>query len=129
MSPTLQDVALTTGLRPHGIEASDALEPPKISFEYPKKKDITFNYFLEQNAITDNSIEVSEMEHIAFLIYWLNKFIFYVSPLKITRYYTNLSKALSVGKKIALAPIFLAHFYRCMKELIDHGLPYCTGPL
>lgn len=33
MSPTLQDVSFITGLRPHGIEANDGLEPPKVSFE------------------------------------------------------------------------------------------------
>jgi hypothetical protein len=84
---------------------------------------------LEQNAVTDDKAEVSEMEHIAFLIYWLNKFIFCSSNLKITKYYTDLAKALSVGQEIALAPIFLAHFYRCMKDLVDHQISGCTGPL
>lgn len=69
MSPTLQDVAFITGLRPHGIEANDGLEPPKVSFENPKKKDITFNYLLDQNFVTGLEQPVSEMEHIAFLIY------------------------------------------------------------
>ena len=74
--------------------------------------------------------EVTNDEHIAFLIYWLNKFVFYNSLVAITKERTSLALALAKGKPIALATIVWSLLVRALH---DYVLSYFTsnpnGPL
>lgn len=98
MAPTLQDVAFHTGFHPHGEEVD--------KYVYPNKKKLSYSGFLF--AVQKSSV-VSDHEHISFLIYWLKKIVFCVLSQKITEDFTELAKALSLGRKLAIGPLVLAH--------------------
>lgn len=73
--------------------------------------------------------EVTDEEHVAFLIYWLNKFIFCVSSSRITKDFTDLAKALALGRAVAMAPLVLAYVYRGMHDLLENKYVFDAGPL
>ena len=113
MGPTIADISALLGLLPHG-DYFGPEDTSKMEFTYPeveakgkskagKTKHISANkswlqHFKGQGEVTDD-------EHVAFLIYWLNKFIFCNSLVAITKEHTQLALALSEGRLIAMPPI------------------------
>ena len=74
--------------------------------------------------------DVTDDEHMAFLIYWLNKFIFYNSSVAITKEHTQLALALAKGKPIALAPIVWSLLVRGLHDYVYSGFASNpSGPL
>lgn len=73
MSPTIQDISFLTGLRPHGVKADCFLSQKTPSFTYPESNQLVYSNFMNLFVSTG---EVSEEEHIALLLYWLNKCVF-----------------------------------------------------
>ena len=80
MSPTIQDVCFLTGLPAHEEDITPRLTFD-LSFEHPKTdkgKGVTaLSHFV---SACMGQVEVSDQEHLAFLIYWLNRFIFCSRP-------------------------------------------------
>ncbi|KAI8536020.1 hypothetical protein RHMOL_Rhmol10G0222700 [Rhododendron molle] len=124
MGRTLQDLAFLTGLRPHGLEANYFLSQKTPYFEY--KEPLSFTPFINHYA---QKGPVEDSEHVAFLLYWLNKFIFCVSANRVTKDFMDLACALASEQKLALGPLVLAHLYRGMKELISNKFIFAPGPL
>lgn len=124
MGPTLQDISFLTSLRPHGIEANYFLSQKTPYLEY--KKPLSFSPFI--NHYTKKG-PVEDSEHVAFFLYWMNKFIFYESANRVTKDFIDLACALASGQKQALGPLVLAHLYRGMKELVSNKFVFASGPL
>lgn len=89
----LHNVFALTGLRPVGKEVDDAFFvddlPPIISLSY--------SGFVK----TYNPIEgsISQKEHIAFLLYWMCRFIFCSPSVKIVHIHLKLAVLLTRGEK------------------------------
>jgi hypothetical protein len=107
LTPTLFDIAAITGLRPTGqVFDPTKIKNPRDFFDFQKTG---LNSFLAENMATGP--EVSDKEHIAFLTYWLNFFVFCPSSLQITVSCSNLAIQLHQGKDICLAKLILAILY------------------
>src|ERR1044072_1969496 len=107
LTPTLFDIAAIAGLRPTGQVFDPAkIKNPRDFFDFQKTG---LNSFLAENMATGP--EVSDKEHIAFLTYWLNFFVFCPSSLQITVSCSNLAIQLHQGKDICLAKLILAILY------------------
>lgn len=124
MGPTLQDIAFLIGLRPHGIKANYFLsqKTPYLEYKEPLSFSPSINHFAKKGPVEDS-------EHVAFLLYWLNKFIFCVSVNRVTKDFIDLACALASRQKLALGPLVLVHLYHGMKELISNKFVFVPGPL
>ncbi|KAF3669675.1 hypothetical protein FXO38_07477 [Capsicum annuum] len=75
MGPTLLDIVALTGLRPHGEEISAVHYAPKLNFTFSKgengKRSTNYEEFIETNMKRE---DITEDEHIYFLIMWLCKY-------------------------------------------------------
>lgn len=66
------------------------------------------------------------IEHVGFLLYFLDKFMFCANAQRISKEYINLALHLAVGnQKVAMAPYMVALLYRSLGHLVDKGI-YCT---
>ena len=128
MGPTIHDICMITGLYAFGQEA-DALISCKIpNFVYPKlNKDRSYKAWVAQYC--GQGDEVDETEHVAFLIYWLNKYFFCVSSGQITQDFTELARVLIQDVTYALAPLLLASLYRGMYHFVEKAFSFGAGPL
>jgi len=72
LTPTLLDVAGLTGLKPVGQIFNLDSHVSELSFDFARP---TYVDFILDHHVT-LSIEVSDIEHIAFLTYWLSMYIF-----------------------------------------------------
>lgn len=126
MGPNIQDICFLTGLRTHRIEANCFLSQKTLIFTYPTEKTLTYANFV---VYYHGEGDVTKIEHVAFLIYWLNKFIFCVSFGKITKDFTVLAKTLASSQQLSMAPLVLAFLYRGMHDLLDKKFVFAAGPL
>ena len=119
MPPTIANISALLGLLPHGDYFRREYYPD-AEFTYPKvevkgkampgktKHILAYKPWLlhfKGKGKGKGEDKVTDDEHVAFLIYWLNKFIFFNSSASITKEHTNLALAFAEGKPIALAPI------------------------
>ncbi|KAI8530140.1 hypothetical protein RHMOL_Rhmol11G0032200 [Rhododendron molle] len=95
---------------------------PNIEYKEPLSFAPFINHYAKKGPVKDS-------EHVAFLLYWLNKFIFCVSANRVTKAFIDLACALASGQKLALGPLVLAHLYRGMEELISNKFIFAPGPL
>lgn len=123
MSPILQDIALWTGLRPHGGgQLFPVSKTPYLEYKDPLSFSGFISHFAKMGPMEDS-------EHVAFLLYWLNNFILCVSFNRVTKEFIDLACALTSGQEIALGPLVLAHLYRGMNELLSNKFVFAPGPL
>ena len=113
MRPTIQDISFLFDLLPHG-EYFGHEYPSMGEFTYPKvvvkrkpklgktKHFLAFKIWLLYFS-KDGNEEVTNEEYVAFLVYWLNKFIFGNSSVAITKEHTIFALALAIDKSLALA--------------------------
>ena len=128
MSPTIQEICMITGLPAHGKDADPFLELTEPPFEYPDdSKDRSYIAFPAYYACTTG--KVSDREHIAFLIYWLNRYLFCVSSYSVTMDFTPLARALALDETYAMAPFVLAYLYRGMYHMLSKEFTFGCGPL
>ena len=74
--------------------------------------------------------ETADAKGVAFLDFWLNKFIFSSTAGKITKTYHRMAEVLYDGNEIGLGQIVLAHLYRCLHTLSCNPLACkISGPL
>ena len=95
MRPTIQDISYLLGFHPYGEELTLNFDEGKADFTFPetvveKGKTITPKVINSYGGLfmffcgTMDTI-VSDEEHMAFLLYWLNKFIFCSTSQAITK--------------------------------------------
>ena len=140
IGPTIVNISALLGLLPHG----DYFGPEyslDSEFTYPevevkgKSKTRKTKYILAYNTwllYFKGKGEVTDDEHVAFLIYWLDKLIFCNSLVVITKEHTNLALALALaeGKPIPLAPIVWSLLVRGLHDyFLSNFRSNPSGPL
>ena len=126
MTPTVLDMAALFGLSPIGIEVNAkmvALEaegnfkaawPTLAKLAGAKAKNMLnyssfYNNFGMEDEAEGNYAPSGEVEHAAFLLYWLCKFVFCSQANKITLEYAHLANYLAQGGTLVLDPFLLGH--------------------
>ncbi|PQM38288.1 uncharacterized protein Pyn_39217 [Prunus yedoensis var. nudiflora] len=66
------------------------------------------NFSVEDNADDDSIAPLGKVEHAAFLLYWLCKFVFFTQANK--------------GRRLALSPFLLSHIYRTLHDVVTDGM-------
>ncbi|PQM35261.1 uncharacterized protein Pyn_02419 [Prunus yedoensis var. nudiflora] len=64
----------------------------------------------------DQEVDYPDGEHVMFLLYWLNRFIFPSASNCITMEWLHLAEGLSSYRDIATGPLILASIYRALRE-------------
>lgn len=109
LTPTLFDVEAITGFS-HLGETFDPTLPTKNTF--------TFNRASLQNYIEDHhdqdSAEVSDGEHIAFLTLWLSYYVFCPGSMQIAKSYISLEIQIHEGWQVSLGKLLLASLYHSL---------------
>ncbi|VVB05921.1 unnamed protein product [Arabis nemorensis] len=125
-SITLEDVMVLLGFSVLGLPVFTALDSSgeKIKSELVKewvkiKEDE--KSFVTQSAWMSRFMDSKdELEHVAFLAYWLSCFVFPLGYGHINEAVLPIAVHLSCGTKIALAPSVLAHLYADLSLLKTH---------
>ncbi|GAU33711.1 hypothetical protein TSUD_148620 [Trifolium subterraneum] len=92
MTPTLFDVAAITGLPPTGDTYDPTRAGSKIELKINHKS--YSKYIEEQNQLVD---EVSDAEHVAFLVLWLSQNVFCTRSLQIAKMFIPMAIQLHEG--------------------------------
>lgn len=74
LTPTLFDLAAIDGLRPDGDAFNPFATTVNEPFEFSTKRS-SYNGFMFDHFVEENK-EESDKDHIAFLTFWLSKFVF-----------------------------------------------------
>jgi hypothetical protein len=121
MTPTLMDVVMITGLDIASPSPS-AYSLPKIPFRLSSKSECTnWGAYLNQHVKTKGP--VTEREHMAFLNFWSEHFIFCGPSLAPTKNYLSLAYELAKGATVGLGKLFLKEVYRYL-HLMSLSLLY-----
>jgi hypothetical protein len=110
MTPTLMDVVMITSLDIASPSPS-AYSLPEVPFSLSSKSEYTnWSAYLNQHVKTNGP--VTEREHMAFLNFWLEHFIFCSPSLAPTKNYLSLAYELAKGATVGLGKLFLREVYR-----------------
>jgi hypothetical protein len=110
MTPTLMDVVMITGLD-IASPSPFAYSLPEVPFRLSSKSECTnLGAYLNQHVRTKSP--VTEREHMAFLNFWLEHFIFCGPSLAPTKNYLSLAYELAKGATVGLRKLFLGEVYR-----------------
>ncbi|CAL9005859.1 unnamed protein product [Prunus brigantina] len=148
MTPTVLDMAALFGLSPLGVEVNAALVAPEAAGSFKaawptvaklaggKAKNMLnyssfySNFGVEDSPDDDSIAPLGEVEHAAFLLYWLCKFVFCTQANKVTLEFAHLADHLAQGGRLALGPFLLGHIYRTLRDVVTDGMkPKHGGPL
>ncbi|PRQ28558.1 putative aminotransferase-like, plant mobile domain-containing protein [Rosa chinensis] len=90
----------------------------------------------EKEESQQETMEVTPVEHAAFLAFWICKFLVCTTSKKVNVEYYKLVEALASkevqesDQPLALGPFVLAHLYRCLHHCVTKGVnPNWPGPL
>ncbi|XP_034200824.1 uncharacterized protein LOC117615778 [Prunus dulcis] len=119
ISPTLLDLAQIFGFRPHGWPADavgdchigknrERLAKPFTIHAATINQNCSFSNFLKKFSTEKDR----DQQHMLFLLYWLNKFIFPNCSSAVLLEYKHLEEALHNHADVGLGPIVLAHLYK-----------------
>jgi hypothetical protein len=109
MTPTLMDVVMITGLDIASPSPS-AYSLPEVPFRLSSKSECTnWGAYLNQHVKTKGPM--TEREHMAFLNFWLEHFIFCGPSLAPTKNYLSLAYELAKGATVGLGKLFLREVY------------------
>ncbi|XP_021833175.1 uncharacterized protein LOC110772988 [Prunus avium] len=140
MTPTVLDMAALFGLSPLGVEVNAALVAPEVEGSFKaawptltrvagsKAKNMlnysSFygNFGVEDNAEYDAIAPLGEVEHAAFLLYWLCKFVLCTQANKVILEFAHLADYLAQGGRLALGPFLLGHIYRTLHDIVTDGM-------
>lgn len=113
LTPTLFDIAAINVLRPTG-ESCNLNFMTKDSIGFDGNRDTFTNYILDHhNQDTD---EVSNEEHIAFLELWLSQCVFCSKSLQVAKKYLTMENQLHAGQKPCLSQMILGWHYESLGE-------------
>jgi len=116
LTPTLFDLAAITGLKPSGVTFRPDIKLKKVEIR-PKMDVMTYNTWLSRN--NKETGEVSNEEHIAFLMYWLSTYVFCSKSLQIPRATLTLAQLINEGERVCLSKILLGSLYKNLSETVD----------
>ncbi|XP_024167710.1 uncharacterized protein LOC112174204 [Rosa chinensis] len=164
LSPTLIDIAAIIGLPPHGQVVDIVFAEGKFDIDLggelrdrSKGRPAVANYNTwievfnsglgnksldiigspeEKEESQQETMEVTHVEHAAFLAFWICKYLVCTTSKKVNVEYYKLAEALASkevqesDQPLALGPFVLAHLYRCLHHCVTEGLnPNWSGPL
>jgi hypothetical protein len=110
MTPTLMDVVMITGLDIVSPSPS-AYNLPEVPFRLSSKSECTnWGAYLNQHVKT--KCPVTEREHMTFLNFWLEYFIFCGPSLAPIKNYLSLAYELAKGATVGLGKLFLGEVYK-----------------
>lgn len=116
LTPTLFDVSAITGLRPHGRSFnSEDTAPVPLEFKVDDSGKPTYNKFIDHHAKTSGPI--TKEEHVAFLTFWLSRYIFCSRSMQVAKQFSFLVTQLHRGVRIALGPLLLSNLYTCLTDI------------
>ncbi|XP_021823203.1 uncharacterized protein LOC110764515 [Prunus avium] len=131
MTPTVLDMVALFSLSPLGVEVNAALIAPEAegSFKaaWPEVTKIAGSK--AKNLLNYSSFynNFGEVEHAAFLLYWLCKFVFCTQANKVTMEFSHLADYLAQGGRLALGQFLLGHIYRTLHDIITNGMKLKHG--
>lgn len=105
---TLPDACVIAGFLPSGRPVRDISYPKRLRFVDDRA--LSYGNFLHKFRL--NYSPISDAKHVAFLQFWLSKYVFFHPALEGSRYLLGIASSLSEGTSIALGPLILAAFYR-----------------
>ncbi|CAL8993534.1 unnamed protein product [Prunus brigantina] len=119
MTPTLLDLAQIFGFRPHGRPANVVgdyhrgknRERLAKSFTIPAatiNQNCSFSNYLKKFSTERDR----DQQHMMFLLYWLNRFVFPNRSSAVLLEYRHLAEALHNHTDVGLGPTVLAHLYK-----------------
>jgi len=119
VSLTLLDIVAIIGLKPLGKTYAlglfkDQIERAEIDIDFSDK---SCGDFIEKNV--RNTKQISNVEYIAFFMYWVSSHLSCTRSLQIPMYSYNLAQALHFGDNICLRKFFLASIYKFMEEAVE----------
>ncbi|XP_021812765.1 uncharacterized protein LOC110755792 [Prunus avium] len=143
MTPTVLDMAALFGLSPLGVEVNAALVAPEAEGSFKAtwpiltrvagskaKNMLNYSSFYSNFGVDDAIAPHGEVEHAAFLPYWLCKFVFCTQGNKVTLEFAHLADYFAQGGRLALGPFLLGHIYRTLHDIVTNGMkPKHGGPL
>jgi hypothetical protein len=132
LTPTLLDVVGITGLKPTGQTFDPDNHHSEFSFDFVRP---AYGNFIIDHHDTSTA-EVSDTEHIAFLTYWLSRFIFCSRSIQIPKRLTTLAIHLHEGKDIYLGKLIIGSLFEnlnqavvSIKEYPSRGSLIIPGPI
>ncbi|CAL2247475.1 unnamed protein product [Prunus armeniaca] len=119
MSPTVLDMAQNFGFRPHGrlVDAIGDYHRRKNQEKLSKPFTVS-SAVINQNCSFSNYLRKFNVEkdkdqqHMLFLLYWLNMFVFPNRSLAVLLEYRHLAEALHNHTDVGLGPTVLAHLFK-----------------
>ncbi|CAL9013694.1 unnamed protein product [Prunus brigantina] len=119
MAPTLLDMAQIFGFRPHGrpVDAvgdyhrrknQEKLAKPFTISPAAINQNCSFSNYLKKFSVEKDK----DQQHMLFLLYWLNKFIFPNRSSAVLLEYRHLAEALHNHTDVGLGPTVLAHLFK-----------------
>ncbi|GAU41191.1 hypothetical protein TSUD_26160 [Trifolium subterraneum] len=115
MTPTLFYVAAITGLSPTRDTYDPTLAGSKIE---PKIRTKSYTkYIEEQNQLTG---EVSDEEHVAFLVLWLSQHIFCTRSLQVAKMFLPMAIQLHEGQQFGFGKLILGCLYENMRSVCEN---------
>lgn len=119
MAPTLLDMAQIFGFRPHGRPADAVGDYHRRKNQEKLAKPFTISpATINQNCSFSNylrkfSVEKDkDQQHMLFLLYWLNRFVFPNRSSVVLLEYRHLAEALHNHTDVGLGPSVLAHLFK-----------------
>ncbi|KAL6276347.1 hypothetical protein ACE6H2_019948 [Prunus campanulata] len=135
MTPTILDMAALFGFKPWGgnIDALGDYELSNRQVKVPMKASKaeilrlkTYSGFM----MTFQGMSDREQEHMMFLLFWLNRFVFPNVDGSVSPEYMHLAEALHNESGLATGPFMLASLYRCLYQITVNPLDLAVcGPL
>ncbi|CAB4268890.1 unnamed protein product [Prunus armeniaca] len=122
MTPTVLDVAALFGFRPHGLSI-DAVSDFKLKnrkVRVPMKARASEIMHLRTYSgfvMTYQGVDDPDQEHMMFLLFWLNKFIFPHADEGVRTEFMYLAEALHNKSDLATGPFMLASLYHCLYRI------------
>ena len=116
VGPTLFEVAAITGLRPTGeVILSNMSSAHKYRVNMSQT---AYSAYIKNNMGMPGSA-ISDHEHVAFLLYWLNSIIFCSKNVKAQTTLLPLAALLHEGRKLCLSKLLLARLYEEISHVVE----------
>ncbi|CAL9012728.1 unnamed protein product [Prunus brigantina] len=119
MAPTLLDMAQIFGFRPHGRPVDAVGDYHRRKNQEKLSKPFTISpASINQNCSFSNYLKKfsaekdKDQQHMLFLLYWLNRFIFPNRSSAVLLEYRHLAEALHNHTNVGLGPTVLAHLFK-----------------
>ncbi|CAB4286256.1 unnamed protein product [Prunus armeniaca] len=122
MTPTILDMEALFGFRPHGlsINALTYFEMKNRKVMVPMRASASEIMRLKMYSgfvMTYQGMDDPNQEHMMFLLFWLNKFVFPQANEVVRTEFMHLAEALHNESDLATGPFMLASLYHCLHRI------------